>query len=745
MVALSVSVRLLNKVFGDTLMRQYSKWMTLFLWGYLLPAIPAWAATNVENPWPREITASQGVVVIYQPQAEKLDGNQLQGRMAVSVELKGAAEPVFGAVWFGARLETDRADRMATITDLLITRVRFPVQDVLKRKQLQALLETEIPKWQLPISLDRLSATLEVAEQRTAAAQKINTKPPTILFMAEPAVLISIDGEPRLKKEGGSELMRVINTPFTILFKPSAKTYYLYADKDVWYAAGDIKGDWTITKNVPAEIARRAPEEEPDSEKEEAAGGEDVAGPSLKVIVVTEPTELISSKGEPEYTPISGTDLLYMSNTDSDVLLHIDKQDYYVLLAGRWYSSKKLQGPWQYVPGEKLPPDFAKIPEDADMGTVLYAVPGTDDAKDAVLDAQIPQTAAIDRKKAKLTVEYDGAAKFEKIKGTSLKYAVNTATPVILVDKKYYGCDQAVWFVAEKATGPWQVAISVPGAIYTIPTDSPIYNVTFVRIFGYTEDVVYAGYTPGYTHTYVVNTTVVYGTGYYYPYWYGSWYYPRPATWGYHVRFNPRAGWHFGLSYSAGPFRFTIGGGGWYRGGWWGPGRYRGYRHGYRHGRRAGYRAGRHQANQQNLYRSQRNQARTTKSPGSAGHRTKAVAGHKRANNVYADRNGDVHRKTDKGWENRTKDGWKSEKSQPSGDRQQMDKQRQSQQQQAKPTQTQQQKSQQRQSHQLNRDHQARQRGDQRARSYKQSNRSHGSRSGRPSGGRSGGRGGGRR
>jgi len=33
------------------------------------------------------------------------------------------------------------------------------------------------------------------------------------------------------------------------------------------------------------------------------------------------------------------------------------------------------------------------------MGTVLYAVPGTDVAKEAVLDAQIPQTATVERKK----------------------------------------------------------------------------------------------------------------------------------------------------------------------------------------------------------------------------------------------------------------------------------------------------------------------------------------------------------
>ncbi len=110
---------------------------------------------------------------------------------------------------------------------------------------------------------------------------------------------------------------------------------------------------------------------------------------------------------------------------------------------------------------------------------------------------------------------------------------------MIHVDNKYYACDEAVWFVAGKATGPWQVATSVPDEIYTIPPESPIYHVTFVRVYNATDDVVYVGYTEGYTNTYVYNTTIVYGTGYWYPGWYGRYYYPRPATWGFHVRWNP--------------------------------------------------------------------------------------------------------------------------------------------------------------------------------------------------------------
>jgi hypothetical protein len=671
--------------------------------------------------------------VLYQPQPEKLEENILKARAAVAIELKESSEPVFGAVWFKARLDTDRAERSATIADVSVTQVRFPDQDDDKAQKLRTLLEKEIPKWQLPISMDRLLTTLDLAEKRSEATQKIKTDPPKILFVSEPAVLVSLEGEPRLKKEKNSELMRVVNTPFTILFVSSEGTYYLYADIDTWYSASDIQGDWTIAKKIPSEVAARAPKAEPDLGEQDQKKDADKEGPPPKVIVSTEPAELISSTGEPEYTPVSGTDLMYMSNTDSDVLLYIKSQEHYVLLAGRWYASAKLEGPWRYVPGNKLPTDFAKIPEDAEMGTVLYAVPGTDIAKEAVLDTQIPQTAAVDRKKAKLTVEYDGDPKFEKIKGTKMTYAVNTATPVIQVNKKYYACDEAVWFVADKATGALQVATFVPDEIYTIPPESSLYHLTFVRIYYVTDDLVYVGYTPGYTHTYVYNTTVVYGTGYWYTGWYGRYYYPRPATWGFHVRYNPWTGWHFGFSYCNGPFRFTIGGGGWYRGGWWGPGRYRGYRRGYRHGYRrgrnagyrAGYRTGRRNAAQQNIYRTQRNQTRTTKPSSAAGGRAKVGAASQRPNNVYADRNGDVHRKNDQGWQKRTNEGWQSRQ----GQRPEKSPSKQSVKGTSRSLNTQ----------HLDRSYKARQQGDQRVRSY---NQARGRSSGRSGGGR---RGGGRR
>jgi len=715
-----------------------SNLMALAIFASTCFATTAFGQEQADNPWPREIPTSHGTVVFYQPQPEKLDGNRLDGRAAVALEINGSEQPVFGAVWFSARLETDREERTATLTDVTVTRTRFPEQDEAKAAELSKLLETEMPKWDLLISLDRLLASLDIREQRINAASQISTEPPIIIFMPEAAVLITIDGEPRLKKEEKSDLMRVINTPFTVLLDSKKKTYYLNADAETWYTASDIKGEWTVATSVPKEVAALAPE--PDAaeieDPEEIEEGEE-PGPPPAIVVATDPTELISSTGEPEYTPISGTDLLYVSNTDSDVLMHLTTQLHYVLLAGRWYAADSLDGPWAYVPGDDLPDDFAEIPEDNQLGTVLYAVPGTDLAEEAVINAQVPQTATIDRDKASLDVEYDGDPKFEDIEDTSLDYALNSPTPVIKVDKAYYAVDDAVWFVASSATGPWMVATSVPDVIYTIPPSSPMYHVTYVRIYSYTDDVVYVGYLPGYTGTYVYNTTIVYGTGYYYPYWYGTRYYPRQSTWGFHVRYNPWGGWSFGLSYSTGPFTFYVGRGGWYRGGWWGPRRYRGYRGGYRHGYRrgrragyrAGYRAGQRNANRQNMYNSGRNQARSTPqsqarnqaqstarnqaqstAQGQARSQAGATAGGSRANNVYADQSGNVHRKTDQGWEQRSGNSWQSEQSRSDVAQSQRSSQQSS---------SQRSSSYNRQ--QMDRNHSQRQRGNQRSGSYNRS------------------------
>ncbi len=145
------------------------------------------------------------------------------------------------------------------------------------------------------------------------------------------------------------------------------------------------------------------------------------------------------------------------------------------------------------------------------------------------MDAQIPQTAKVDRKTATTHVSYDGAPQFQTIQGTGLLYAVNTSSTVLLYDGRYYAVDNGIWFVSDNSDGPWTASDSRPGNLDMIPPSSPVYNAKFVDIYDVTPDYIYTGYTSGYLNNFIYGPTVVYGTGFYYNPWIGNYYYPR--TW----------------------------------------------------------------------------------------------------------------------------------------------------------------------------------------------------------------------
>ena len=135
------------------------------------------------------------------------------------------------------------------------------------------------------------------------------------------------------------------------------------------------------------------------------------------IVVATEPTELIVTDGKPEWTALTGGELLYVSNTESPWLRELSTGNMYLLLSGRWFRSKANAGPWVFVKPDELPASFANIPPASDIGGLRTSVAGTPEADDAVRDAAIPQTAAIKRSEASLTVEYDGKPEFRKNQG----------------------------------------------------------------------------------------------------------------------------------------------------------------------------------------------------------------------------------------------------------------------------------------------------------------------------------------
>lgn len=547
---------------------------SLILLGWLVDL-----TARAQSNWPREIALqSGGKISIYQPQPESLNGNKLSARAAVSVRRQAGDEPVFGAVFVDATLDTDKDNRTATLESLTVRNAKFADAKDEDIEKLKNLLETEVPKWELEISLDQLLTALE--KTRTPTTDEFRNDPPDILYTDKPSTLVLLDGDPVVKSDKDLKLDRVMNTPYFIV--KDGASYYLYGGKH-WYSSPEVLSGWQPLTKLPSKIKQldgqlKKQEKEQQTNAQTAENGAPDApkGPTA-IVVRTKPTELIQSEGEAQYASVEGTNLLYMSNTANEVFKDINTQKTYVLLSGRWYEAASLNGPWTYIAADKLPADFAKIPEGSEKDVVLANVAGTLAAEEAVLDAQIPQTAKVDRKTATATVSYDGEPQFESIPQTDLERAVNTASTVMRSgsSRNYYCVENGVWFESASAGGPWTVCTERPAQVDRIPASDPAYNTRYVYIYDTTPQYVYMGYTPGYMGCYVAGPTVIYGTGYFYRPWYGAVYYPRPITWGYGMCYNPWTGFSMTIGFGGGFFYYSSRGyyGG--PGGWFGPPVYR--------------------------------------------------------------------------------------------------------------------------------------------------------------------------
>ena len=531
---------------------------------------PAPAPQAQGDPWPRRIVGGTGAALetflIYQPQLDRWTGNQLEAHAAVSVQAAGSKDPTFGVIWFTARTEVDKVNRLVYLEDFNITRASFPSAPAKAATWRATLQEQEPSKRSKGISLDRLEADLGIATaQKAGESRPLNDAPPQIIFSNVPAVLVLIDGTPSFQPVKGTDLQRAINTSSIVLKGDSGLYLHLF---DGWMEASGLAGPWSVSDPV---LHRKHELDKALQQILAAKDGDPMTGgsasdpkapkPSLKtkpvpvVYMATQPTELVVVNGEPNYDPISGTQLLYVTNTTGRVFKDLDNQNTYVLIAGRWFTAATTAGPWQFVPASSLPPDFAKIPDESPVENVKASVPGTTQAQEAVISNGIPQTATVQRTAQIKPVTFDGAPQFKPIEGTSLQYVVNASTPIIMTGPySFFACQSGIWFTSSSVNGPWTVAAWLPASIYTIPPSSPLYNLTYVQVYGSTTDVVYVGYTPGYTGAIISDGVVVYGTGYVYTPWIGTVWYGPPVTYGYGVNlaYTPWTGWGFAFGIGCG-------------------------------------------------------------------------------------------------------------------------------------------------------------------------------------------------
>src|SRR5581483_9764943 len=271
--------------------------------------------------------------------------------------------------------------------DITATSVRFPSLDSSTAQSMEQLFRTLMPAGGEPISIERVLADLDRSKVQ-AKPVPVKNDPPQIFYSASPAILLTVQGQPVLAPIEKTNLQFVVNTNWDIFFDTSQKRYYML-EEAMWLTAQDLKGPWTLTAKLPKDMSKLPAGQNFDVVKQ-AVPPHVTSGVAPQVYFSDVPAELILSKGAPVYSRVPGTHLLYIANTENDVFLDDAQQEFYVLLSGRWFRCKGgLAGPWTYA-GNDLPEDFSKIPESSAKGRVLASVPGTIEASDAVMLAQIP-------------------------------------------------------------------------------------------------------------------------------------------------------------------------------------------------------------------------------------------------------------------------------------------------------------------------------------------------------------------
>src|SRR5262245_297219 len=395
-----------------------------------LPAQVASAQTQAPaDPWPRDIQLSNAVVTVYQPQVEKWEGDMLQFRAAVAAKPSGGNE-TFVVICGEAHTAVDRVARMVTLSDFSLTQVKFPALADNGSSYLRELRQ-HLPTAARDIALDRLQASLAANAVVRPSGVPVRNDAPRIIVSNTPAVLIPIAGDPVVKQAGSTRFERVVNTRALILRDGTAYYLHLY---DGWMVAPAVDGPWRPAERALLGMDRLATDLAKSGQVDLLDGGNVQPKPSLTttaptVYVSHTPAELIVFDGQPKLQPVSGTGLLWATNTNADVLVDTTSNDYYVLISGRWYRARSLEGPWGFVASNALPADFARIPPNAPAARVLASVAGTPQAQEALIQNAIPQTAAVPRTNGPtFSPVFDGAPQLRPVEGTPLQYEIGRAS-----------------------------------------------------------------------------------------------------------------------------------------------------------------------------------------------------------------------------------------------------------------------------------------------------------------------------
>jgi hypothetical protein len=125
-------------------------------------ARPAIAQTSQSapggDPWPRVSKVPGATISIFQPQLQSWTGNLLDAYAAVTIKTQGSDAINYGAIWFTARTEVDKVNRIVTLADFNVTKRSFPT--LANNAQAYATAFHSAMPWTQSMPLDELETSL---------------------------------------------------------------------------------------------------------------------------------------------------------------------------------------------------------------------------------------------------------------------------------------------------------------------------------------------------------------------------------------------------------------------------------------------------------------------------------------------------------------------------------------------------------------------------------------------------------
>ncbi|MDD4278983.1 MAG: hypothetical protein PHX74_04530 [Candidatus Sumerlaeales bacterium] len=206
----------------------------------------------------------------------------------------------------------------------------------------------------------------------------------------------------------------------------------------------------------------------------------EIANKPPRIFTSTEPSILLQFDGDPLLSPLADSGLLYVVNTNWDVIVDSTSTKVFLLNNDQWLVSKEIASPVWEIMRDPLPEVFNKIPvNDDSWADVRKHIP----AKIPAADAKVPQV-FISYEPAELIV-FDGEPKMEPLVDNELFRFTNASTDLFFYgpDKAYYYLISGRWFSSSSLDGPWAYATpTLPAVFAKIPADNTTVSHALVSV-----------------------------------------------------------------------------------------------------------------------------------------------------------------------------------------------------------------------------------------------------------------------